>query len=74
MVSNSTNINKTNNHLSPKESINSDGHQYHQYQQSEQPPLIQVLWKESSNITYIFKNKKGEWGTNEVLSRNEKQE
>ena len=26
MVNNSTNINKTNNHLSPKESLNSDGH------------------------------------------------
>jgi hypothetical protein len=25
MVNNSTNINKTNNHLSPKESLNSDG-------------------------------------------------
>jgi hypothetical protein len=24
-----TNINKTNNHLSPKESLNSDGHQLH---------------------------------------------
>jgi hypothetical protein len=27
MVINYTNINKTNNHLSPKESLNSDGHQ-----------------------------------------------
>ena len=26
MVNNSTNINKTNNHLSSKESLNSDGH------------------------------------------------
>ena len=34
MVNNSTNINKTNNHLSPKESLNSDGQQFHQYQQS----------------------------------------
>jgi hypothetical protein len=31
----STNINKTNNHLSPKESLNSDGPVFHQYQQSE---------------------------------------
>ena len=33
-VNNSTNINKTNNNLSPKESINSDGQQFHQYQQN----------------------------------------
>ena len=32
MVNNSTNINKTNNHLLPKESWNSDGQQFHQYQ------------------------------------------
>ena len=29
MVNNSTIINKTNNHLSPKESINSDGQQFY---------------------------------------------
>jgi hypothetical protein len=29
MVMNYTNINKTNNHLTPKESLNSDGHQLH---------------------------------------------
>jgi hypothetical protein len=29
MVSNSININKTNNHLSPKESLDSDGQQFH---------------------------------------------
>jgi hypothetical protein len=34
MVNNSTNINKINNHLSPKESLNSDGQQFHQYQQN----------------------------------------
>ena len=28
---NYTDINKTNNHLTPKESLNSDGHQLHQY-------------------------------------------
>jgi hypothetical protein len=39
MVNNSTNINKTNNHLSPKESLNSDGQQFHQYQQNQQSPL-----------------------------------
>ena len=39
MVNNSTDINKTNNHLSPKESLNIDGQQFHQYQQNEQSPL-----------------------------------
>jgi hypothetical protein len=39
MVNNTTNINKSNNHLSPKEILNSDGQQYHQYQQNEQSPL-----------------------------------
>ena len=29
-------INKTNNNLSPKESLNSDGQQFHQYQQNKQ--------------------------------------
>jgi len=29
MVNNSTNINKTNNHISPKESLNSDGQQFY---------------------------------------------
>jgi hypothetical protein len=39
MVINYTTIYKTNNQLSPKESLNSDGHQLHQYQQNEQSPL-----------------------------------
>ena len=34
MVNNSTNINKTNNNLSPKKGLNSDGQQFHQYQQT----------------------------------------
>jgi hypothetical protein len=38
MVNNSTNINKTNNHLSPKESLNRGVQQFYQYQQNEQPP------------------------------------
>ena len=38
MVNNSTNINKTNNYLSPS-SLNSDGQQLHQYQQNKQSPL-----------------------------------
>ena len=36
MVNNSTNINKKINHISPQESLNSDGQQFHQYQQNEQ--------------------------------------
>ena len=32
MVNYSTSMNKTNNHLSPKESINSDGQLFYQYQ------------------------------------------
>ena len=39
MVNYSTNINKTNSHLSSKESLNSDGQQFHQYQQNKQSPL-----------------------------------
>ena len=39
MVNNSANINKMNNHLSPKESLNSNGQQFYQYQQNEQSPL-----------------------------------
>ena len=39
MVNNSTNINKTNNHLSPIESLNSDGQQFYQYQKNEQSHL-----------------------------------
>ena len=37
MINNSININKVNNHLSPKESNNDQ--QLYQYQQSEQPPV-----------------------------------
>ena len=33
MVNNSTNINKTNNHVSSKENLNSDGQLFYQYQQ-----------------------------------------
>ena len=41
MVNYSTSINnKTNNHLSPKESLNSDGQLFYQYQQNKQSPLI----------------------------------
>jgi hypothetical protein len=36
MANNSTNINKTNNNLSPKGSLNSEVQQFHQYQQNKQ--------------------------------------
>jgi hypothetical protein len=39
MVINSTNINKINNHLSPRESLNSDGHEFHPYQENKQSHL-----------------------------------
>ena len=40
MVNYSTNISKTNNQLSPKESLlNSDGQLFYQYQQNKQSPL-----------------------------------
>ena len=35
MVNNSANINKTNNHLSSKESLNSDGQLFYQYEQNQ---------------------------------------
>jgi hypothetical protein len=38
MIINYTNINKINNHLSSKESLNSDGDQLHKHQQNEQSP------------------------------------
>ena len=46
MVNNSTYINKTNNHLSPKESLNSDGQQFHQYQQNKQSLLTLRKFKQ----------------------------
>jgi hypothetical protein len=49
MVNNSTNINKMNNHLSPKESLNSDGQQFYQYQQNKtwiSNALCSMIWGE----------------------------
>jgi hypothetical protein len=43
MVNNSTNINKSTNYLSPKESLNSDGQQFHQYQQIDQTSHLNSL-------------------------------
>jgi hypothetical protein len=39
MVNKATNIKITNHHLSPKESLNSDCQQFHQYQDNEPSPL-----------------------------------
>jgi hypothetical protein len=46
MVNNSTNINKTNNHPSPKESLKSDGQQFHQYQQNKQSLITKRKFKQ----------------------------
>ena len=46
MVNNSTSINKT------KERLNSDGQQFHQYQQNEQPPLTFTHWILKKTMTY----------------------
>jgi hypothetical protein len=50
MVNNSTSINKTNNHLSPKESLNCDGQQFYQYQQTKQSPLTIVCFVDIGGI------------------------
>jgi hypothetical protein len=39
MVINYTDIHKMNNRLTPKEDLNRDGQQLHQYQQNKQSPL-----------------------------------
>jgi hypothetical protein len=39
MVNNSININITIHHVLPKESLSSDGQQFHQYLDNEQSPL-----------------------------------
>ena len=46
MANNITNINKT------KESLNSDGQQYHQYQQNNQSPLTSTHWTEIQVLTW----------------------
>ena len=40
MINYSTNINKMNNHFSSEESLNSNGQQFHQYQQKKHSLLI----------------------------------
>jgi hypothetical protein len=50
MINIYTNMNKTNNPLSPqriehkKESLNIDGQHLHKYQQNKQPPLTSTHW------------------------------
>jgi hypothetical protein len=53
MDNNSTNINKTNNHLSPKEKLNSDGQQLYQYQQNKQSSLIGLIVDQHCLIFYL---------------------
>jgi hypothetical protein len=64
MINNSTNINKMNFHLSPS-SLNSDGQQFHQYQQNELSPLtfkFKQWWSTISpistkqTVSYNFKS------------------
>jgi hypothetical protein len=50
MINNSININKVNNHLSPKESLKSDDQQLYQYQPSKQPPVKPLNTKKT--MTY----------------------
>jgi hypothetical protein len=38
MVNNSTNINKTSYNISPKEGLNNDGQQFHQYKKTNNNP------------------------------------
>jgi hypothetical protein len=44
MVNNYTNINKINNHFSPKGSLNSDGQQLHQYHQNKRFPSLETFF------------------------------
>ena len=53
MVINYNNINKTNNHLSPKERLNSDSQQFHQNQQES--PLTSTHWMMVNISTNINK-------------------
>ena len=46
MVNYSINTNKTNNHLSSKESLNSDGQLFYQYEQNKQSPLTYRKFKQ----------------------------
>ena len=54
MVNNSTHINKTNNHISHKKCLNSDGQQFHQYQQNKQSHSRKECLN-SDNSTHINK-------------------
>ena len=56
MVNNSTNINKTNNHLSPKESLNSDGQLFHQYQPMSIRLSHEIIEQKKKTMTYAIRN------------------
>ena len=56
IVNYSTNINKT------KESLNSDGQQFHQYQQNEQSPLTFIKCKQKRTKIHDFENPGPGWG------------
>ena len=69
MVNNSTNINKTNNHLSPS-TLNIDGQQLHQYQQNKQLSLtfkFKQWWstippnQQNKQLPLTFKFKQWGW-------------
>ena len=59
MVNNPTNINTTNHHISPKEYLNSEDQQFHQYQQKS--PLTWTHWVMVNNSTNINKTNNHLW-------------
>ena len=61
MVINTTNIIKKNNHLSPKESLNSDGQQFYQYQQNKRK--LKQWWSTILPISTKQRRLKQWWST-----------
>jgi len=55
MVNNSNNITKT------KESLNSDGQQFQQYHQNEQPAVTLTHWTPKKTMTYDIGNSSLAW-------------
>ena len=58
MVNYSTNISKTNNHLSPKESLNSDGQLFYQYQQNKQSLSPKESLNSDGQLFYQYQQNK----------------
>jgi hypothetical protein len=54
MVINYTDIHKMNNHLTPKESLNSDGHQLHWHQQNQQSPVSYSPFKREGHQLHQY--------------------